>query len=271
MSFRGGDENFISTFGIDLLAGRNLTPSDTVREFLVNETMVKKLNLSSPEDILGRHFRVNGEWTGPVVGVVKDFHDQSLHTEINPVFITTSLKNFSTLGVKINMKNSRETLAALEKAWLDMYPEQIYTYDFLDKLTAEFYQAEETMLTLIEVFSFIALFIGCLGLYGLVSFMSLQKTKEIGIRKVLGGSVSHILWIFGKEFSRLILIAFLVAAPAGWFMMSQWLETYAFHIDMSLAILAIEIVIIGVIVLLTVGFKAARSALMNPVEALRTE
>ena len=271
VSFRGGDENFISTFGIDLIAGRNLTPSDTVREFLVNETMVRKLNLSSPEDILGRHFQVNGDWTGPVVGVVKDFHDQSLHSEINPVFITTSRENFHTFGVKINMKNSRETLTALEKAWLDMYPDQIYTYDFLDNLTAEFYQAEETMLTLIEVFSFIALFIGCLGLYGLVSFMSLQKTKEIGIRKVLGGSVSHILWIFGKEFSRLILIAFLVAAPAGWFMMSRWLENYAFHVDMSLWILAVEIGIIGVIVLFTVGFKAARSALMNPVKALRTE
>jgi len=101
--------------------------------------------------------------------------------------------------------------------------------------------------------------------------MSLQKTKEIGIRKVLGGSVSHILWIFGKEFSRLILIAFLVAAPAGWFMMSRWLENYAFHVDMSLWILAVEIGIIGVIVLFTVGFKAARSALMNPVKALGTE
>jgi putative ABC transport system permease protein len=271
VSYRGGDENFISTFGINLVAGRNLTPSDTVREFLVNETMVSKLNLSSPEDILGRHFRVNGDWTGPVVGVVKDFHDQTLHSEINPVFITTSRENFHNFGVKINMQHSRETLAALEKAWLEVYPEQIYSADFLDNLTAEFYQAEETMLTLIEVFSFIALFIGCLGLYGLVSFMSLQKTKEIGIRKVLGGSVSHILWIFGKEFSRLILIAFLLAAPAGWFMMSAWLQNYAFHVNMSGWILAAEIGIIGVIVLLTVGFKAARSALMNPVKALRTE
>jgi ABC-type antimicrobial peptide transport system permease subunit len=169
------------------------------------------------------------------------------------------------------MEHSRETLQALKEVWSEMYPELIYNYEFLDNLTAEFYQTEETILELIQVFSFIALFIGCMGLYGLVSFMALQKTKEIGIRKVLGGSIQHILWIFGKEFSRLIFIAFLLAAPIGWILMSRWLEDYAYHIDMSIWILLLEIVVISGVVLLTVGFKATRSALMNPVKALRTE
>jgi putative ABC transport system permease protein len=270
VSFRGGDENYLETFGLKLAAGRNLLPSDTVREFVVNEMLVRKLN-TSPEDILGKTMRVNGSWTGPVVGVVKDFHDQSLHADITPVFITTSIEQYQTYAVKINMQDSKKTLTALEQAWTEMYPELIYRYDFLDKLTAEFYQTEETMLQLIEVFSFIALFIGCLGLYGMASFMSLQKTKEIGIRKVLGGSVSHILWIFGKEFSRLIVIAFVIAAPVGWFLMSRWLEDYAYHVSMSAWIFVAEITIIAAVVLLTVGYKALRSAVMNPVKALRAE
>lgn len=270
VSMKTGDANFIPTFGLKLAAGRNLQPSDTVREFVVNETFASKLGMSSDE-ILGKTMRVNGDWSGPIVGVVKDFHDASLHSDISPVAITTVLGLYQTVAVKIDMQNSKETLAALEKAWLEIYPELMYDYDFLDQVTAEFYQTEEMMLTLIEAFAFIALFISCMGLYGMVSFMSLQKTKEIGIRKVLGSSVSQILWIFGKEFSRLIVIAFLIAAPLGWVLMSKWLENYAYHINMSFWILLAEVVLIATIVLLTVGYKAMRSAVMNPVKALRTE
>jgi predicted permease len=270
ISFRGADENYLATFDIPLIAGRNVLPSDTVREFVVNETMARKLDLT-PEEILGKTMRVNGSWTGPVVGVIKDFHDFSLHSDISPVFLTTSLEDYNAYAVKINMTDSKKTLAALENAWTEMYPELMYDFDFLDQVTAQFYQTEETMLKMIEVFSFIALFIACMGLYGMASFMALQKTKEIGIRKVLGGSVAHILGIFMKEFSRLIVIAFVLAAPLGWYLMSQWLEDFAFHINMSVWILLAEIVIIAVIVLLTVGYKALKSAVMNPVKALRTE
>jgi putative ABC transport system permease protein len=270
VSFRAADEDYLSTFAIQLVAGRNLMPSDTVREFLVNETLLSKLNLSADE-ILGKPMRINGDWTGPVVGVVKDFHDQSLHSTINPVMLATNLENYHNYAVKMNMAGSKQTLAALEKAWTEMYPELIYNYDFLDNLTAEFYQTEETMLRLIEVFSFIALFIGCMGLYGMASFMALQKTKEIGIRKVLGGSVMHILWIFGQEFSKLILLAFFLAAPVGWLLMSQWLQNYAYHVDMTVWIFVAEIAIIVAVVLLTVGYKALSAAVMNPVKALRTE
>ncbi|HTE30876.1 MAG TPA: ABC transporter permease [Chryseolinea sp.] len=270
VSFRGADENYLSTFGISLVAGRNLFPSDTVREFLINETFAGKLNLSA-EDILGKTMRLNGTWEGPIVGIVKDFHDLSLHEDISPVFLSTSIEHYHAYAVKINMQDSKATLAALEKAWTEMYPELIYNYDFVDDLTAEFYQTEETMLKLVEVFSFIALFIGCMGLYGMASFMAVQKTKEIGIRKVLGGSITHILWIFGKEFSVLIIVAFLLAAPMGWFLMSGWLENYAYHIDMNAWIFVAEIAVIAAVVLLTVGYKALRSAFMNPVKALRTE
>jgi putative ABC transport system permease protein len=272
VSYKGADENFLSTFDIDLVAGRNLMPSDTVREFLVNEKLVSKLGLKSPEDILGKTVMFNGDsWKGPVVGVVSDFHDLALRAEINPIFMTTSLEDYNAFAVKIDMKDAAATLATIEKTWSDMYPDLMYEYDFLNEQTAEFYEAENTMLSLVQVFSGIALFIGCMGLYGLVSFMAVQRTKEIGIRKVLGGTISHILWIFGKEFSRLVIIAFLIAAPLAWWIMSQWLENYVYRIDFTIWFFVLELTVISVIVLVTVGYQSLRAALMSPVNSLRTE
>jgi len=272
VSFKGADEDFISTFDINLVAGRNLTPSDTVREFLVNETFVEKLSLTSPDEIIGKTISMQGgEWTGPVVGVVRDFHDLSFKSAISPAIFATSLENYHEYAVKINLADASTTLAALEKTWSAMYPEQLYQYEFLDQQTARFYQAEQSMLQLIQIFSFIALFIGCMGLYGLVSFMAIQKTKEIGIRKVLGGSVAHILWIFGKEFFRLIIIAFALAAPLGWWVMSRWLENYEYSFTMTWWVFAIEISIISFICLVTIGFRSGKAAMTNPVNALRTE
>jgi predicted permease len=269
VSFKGADENFLSTFDLELIAGRNLEPSDTVREFLVNETLVKKLNVDSDE-ILGKPISFNGEH-GLIVGVIRDFHDQSLRSSISPVMITTSLTNYYEYAVKLDMSDASTTLRALENAWSSMYPELMYEYDFLDQQTAEFYEAEQTMLQLIQIFSFIALFIGCLGLYGLVSFMAVQKTKEIGIRKALGGSVGHILWIFGKEFFRLIIIAFVFAAPLGWYVMSRWLENYEYRFTMTGWIFVIELTAISLFALLTVGVRSAQAAMLNPVNSLRTE
>jgi ABC-type antimicrobial peptide transport system permease subunit len=268
--FKGGDEDFIATFGLTLIAGRNLLPADTVREIIVNETMVEKLG-ETPEGILGKPLTFNGNVKGAVVGVVKDFHDRSLHNDISPIFITTYSENFHAYAVKINMSDLKNTLASLEKTWLTMYPDLLYTHTFLEEETAEFYAAEETMMSVVEIFSFIALFIGCLGLYGLVSFMSVQKTKEIGIRKVLGGSLQHILWIFGREFTQLIFVAFVVAAPVAWMLMSTWLSNFEYKIPLSPWIFAADLAVIGFVALVTVGFRSARAALMNPVNALRSE
>ena len=272
VSFRGGDENFLSTFGIELIAGRNLTPSDTAREFVINQTLLAKLGIENPDDILGRNLAINGRsMSGPVVGVVSDFHDGSLRSVINPIAITTSVEHYNTYAVKINMTHASETLKALEKTWTDMYPEQIYEYSFLNEQTAAFYKAEQTMLIMIQVFAGIALFIGCMGLYGLVSFMAVQKTKEIGIRKVLGGTIGDILWIFGKEFSRLIMLAFILSTPIAWLLMTKWLENYEYKIDLSVWIFALEIAIISIVVLLTVGFKSLKAAVVNPANSLRGE
>lgn len=270
VSIRAADEDFLSTFDIDLVAGRNFQPSDSVREFLVNEMLVRKLNLSSPEEILGKTISSNGK-SAPVVGVISDFHDQSLKSAISPMLVSTSTENYYEYGVKINMNDASTILPAIEKAWSAMYPEQIYEYQFLDQQTAEFYEAEQSILKLIQVFSGIALFIACMGLYGLVSYMAVQKTKEIGIRKVLGGSVASILWIFGKEFFLLILVAFVFAAPVGWWIMNKWLQNFEYSFTMTWWIFALEAAIISLVALLTVGFRSAKAAMMNPANALRTE
>jgi len=270
VSYKAGDADYLSTFNLKLVAGRNFFPSDTVREYLVNETMLAKLGVSSPNDIIGKTLRVDGT-PAPVVGVVKDFHDKSFHEDINAVCISSFSELYQTFAVKINLANAKATQAALEKAWSNMSPNNIYESEFLDAGIAELYETEDLMLKLVQAFSFIAIFIGCLGLYGLVAFMAAQKTKEIGIRKVLGSSVAQILWLFGKEFSRLIVIAFLLAAPLAWWAMHTWLQDYKFRINISAWFFVIAISITFIVAALTVSYQAIKAALMNPVKSLRTE
>jgi predicted permease len=270
-SIKSADADYISMFDLELVAGRNLLPSDTVREMVVNEALVRKLGLT-PEEALGKPIAANGgQMNGPVVGVIKDFHDKSFHQEINAILVTTNIYDYEHYAVKLNLANAKESLTAIEKIWTQHHPDQLFHFEFLDESIAKFYQEEETMLTLIQVFSFIAIFIGCLGLYGLVSFMTSQKSKEIGIRKVLGGSIEHILWIFGREFLRLIVVAFLIAAPAGWWLMNTWLQEFKFQIPMSAWFFVIAIGTSIFIAAVTVSYQVIRTALMNPVKSLRTE
>ena len=267
---KAGDADYLNTFGLKLVAGRNLLPSDSVREYVVNETLAKKLNLKSPEELIGKMIMVY-RVKAPIVGVVKDFHDESLREDIHPLFISNQPEDLVNYAVKINLQNTKTTLSALEKTWSAMYPERMFEYQFLDEQIAQFYKAEETLFTLIQAFSLIAIFISCLGLFGLMRFMAMQRTKEIGIRKVLGSSVGQIIWIFGKEFSKLIVIAFLIATPIAWFMMNHWLQDFKFRINIGASIFLLTIATTFGITLLTVGYQAVKAALMNPVKALRTE
>jgi len=271
-SIKSADADYVSIFDLELVAGRNLLPSDTVREMVVNEAMVRKLNLASPEEAIGQTIIANGgQMKAPIVGVVRDFHDKSFHEEISPVLITTYRNDYLNYAVKLNLAQATTVLAAIEKSWLQLHPDQMFQYEFVDDSIAKFYEAEETTLKLIQIFSFIAIFIGCLGLYGLVSFMVAQKIKEIGIRKVLGGTATHIAWIFGKEFVRLILIAFSLAAPVGWWMMHHWLEDFKFKIQIDTWTFVWAIGCSLFVALVTVSYQVMKTALTNPVKSLRTE
>ncbi len=272
VSVKCADAQYLPLFGLDLVAGRNLYPSDTAREFVVNEQFAKKLALKSAQELIGKVMSVDGgEMKGPIVGVVHDFHDRSFHEDINAVCITTASDQYSSYAVKIDLGSAKTTLAALEKTWTQTHPDQLFEYQFLDEEIAAFYQADDLMLKLIQVFAAIAMFIGCLGLYGLVSFMAAQKTKEIGIRKVLGSSVGQIVWIFANEFSRLILLAFLVAAPVSYFAMRAWLDNFKYQIDLGAGVFVTAIAGTFLIALLTVGYRAIKAALADPVKSLRNE
>lgn len=272
INVRLGDDRYLSTFDLKLLAGRNFFPSDTVREMLVNETFVKKLNIPAIASVIGKKLALNsGDMPGTIVGVVKDFHDGSFHDDINAVCITTLNPYYQVYAVKMNMASLRTVLPMLEKAWKETYPNELYERHFVDEDVAQFYIGEDRMLQLIQVFTVVAIFIGCLGLYGLVSFMVSQKTKEIGIRKVLGGSMKDILWIFGGEFSRLIFLALLIAAPIGWWLGSQWLMGFKFHIPIGPGVFGLTALISVGVAVLAGGYQAIRASLTNPVRALRSE
>ncbi|SFT48810.1 ABC-type antimicrobial peptide transport system, permease component [Algoriphagus locisalis] len=266
------DADYLSTFDLELVAGRNLTPSDTVREVVVNEALLQNLGFTSYEDALGEMIYANGgEMTGPIVGVVENFHDRSFHEGISAALITTASNMYFNYAIKINGNSVKATLAEIETLWEEQYPDKMFEYEFVDESIAQFYEAEDTLLKGIQFFSFIAIFIGCLGLYGLISFMISQKTKEVGIRKVMGGGVTHIIWLFGQEFVRLIIIAFLIAAPIGWWFMNQWLQDFEFKITLDAWTFAMAIGSSIIITALTVGYQVFKVAYLNPVISLKTE
>ena len=270
ISFKAGDHHYVPTFELRILEGRNLQPSDTIREYLLNETAVNKLGVSSNQGVIGKTATINGR-KGTIVGVVRDFHNKSFHAAIDPVYITTLSDNYGHCAVKINLASLNSTLTALEEAWRNVYPDHVYEDDFLDERIAQFYKQDITILRLIHVFAGIAIVIGCLGLYGLVSFMAALKTKEVGIRKVLGASVQRILWLFGKEFTYLLISAFVIAAPLAWWTMRNWLDNFTYRIEIGIEVFVLAMALTFLVAVITVGYQAIKAAWANPVNSLRDE
>ena len=264
------DEDYVSLYGIKLLAGRNIAHIDTMRETLVNEELVRRLGEKSNDKVLNKILEFNGAKM-TIVGVVQDYHVMTLHAKIPPLAITSSIDMFETVAVKMNMADAQNTIKKLDKIWNATFPDFVFEYEFYDEAIGKMYLMETAMLGLIQSFALIAILIGCLGLYGLVSFMVAQKTKEIGVRKVLGASVGQILWLFGKEFSFLILIAFIIAAPAAWWVLNGWLQDFEYRISIGFGVFAAAIFVTGMIAVITVGWQSSRAALANPVKSLRTE
>ncbi|CAA9476332.1 MAG: Acidobacterial duplicated orphan permease (function unknown) [uncultured Segetibacter sp.] len=265
------DTGYLNTFQIKLLAGRVPYPSDTMRELLVNETFVKKLGLTSANDIIGKtvSFDLNKKY--PIVGVMHDFNNKSLKEAVAPFVLTTNSHGYTYIALRFDAKRMQPALAQVQRLFTKTYPTYIYDLNFVDEKIDQFYKTEAMASHLFKIASFLAIFISCLGLYGLVSFMAVQKTKEVGIRKVLGASIQNIVFLFSKEFTVLIGIAFLLAVPLGYFLMQRWLSGFYYHISINWFVFAFAIIISVIIAWITVGYKAIRAALANPVKSLRTE
>jgi hypothetical protein len=263
------DHTYLQTYGLTLLAGKNLDAQTDSSNILVNEAFLKYINVTNPEAALNRQITLDDKKVR-IAGVVKDFHVGSLKGAISGIIMRKMpLPNIA--GIKLESANMRQTIAQVEQIWKKAYPESLFEFEFLDETIANFYREEVKMFQLFRLFSGIAIFISCLGLYGLVSFMAVQRTKEIGIRKVLGASMAHIVALFSKEFFVLILIAFALAAPLAWFAMQAWLQNFEFRNPMGPGSFLLAILFSLVIAGITVLYRSVRAALTNPVKNLRSE
>ncbi|MDP6698514.1 MAG: hypothetical protein QGH25_02620 [Candidatus Latescibacteria bacterium] len=269
------DEDFLETFEIALIAGRNFRQGDKMlpnqnespRSVLLNETAVGLLGWKDP---IGKQlFKGTRRFT--VIGVVRDFHMQSLRDEIKPLFLSYGPTLFRRLGLKIRGENLPETLAFMEKTWKQFVPEKPFEFMFIDENINQMYGKEQKVGQLVGMFALLAIVVACLGLFGLVAFTAEQRTKEIGIRKVLGASVRSIVLLLSTEFARLVLIANLIAWPVAYFLVDDWLQNFSYRVDVAWWEFALSGMIALLIALGTVGYQALRAAVANPVEALRNE
>ncbi|HYJ65408.1 MAG TPA: FtsX-like permease family protein, partial [Parafilimonas sp.] len=271
-SLKWADPDYFKTYNIQFVAGRPYYPSDTVREFVVNETLLRKLGVSNPQDALGKQINFwNGVKVANIVGVIRDFNSHSLREPMAPVILSTWKDVYQTISIKIKPGAEKSVLPYVEKLWNQNFPEYVYQYEFLDKTIENFYKQEHQLSILYKIFAAVAIFISCLGLYGLVSFMAVQRTKEVGIRKVLGASAGHIVYLMSKEFTLLVILAFVISAPIAYYIMHKWLQNYSYRISLSASIFLLAMLGSIVIAWITVGQRAIKAAIANPVKSLRTE
>jgi len=212
-----------------------------------------------------------GKHNWPVVGVISDFNSSSLHTELSPLGISTRLKIYKIIAVRLNLSLMKATMQKVQADWERVFPAFVYNQSYFDEDLASSYASEQQTAQLFKIFAGIALFISCLGLYGLVSFMAVQRTKEVGIRKVLGASVRNIVYLFSREFTLLVGIAFALSAPLGYYFMQKWLNGFYYRVDIGWKVFALSVAGSVLLAWMTVGYKAIRAALANPVTSLRSE
>ena len=267
------DENYIDMFGMKMLAGEKITkksPGDTSQKVVVNETLIHKLGINSPDKALGKNFTMDGRLAG-IIGVMQDFQSESKHKKRRACAFMYNPGVFFYTSVKVRSGAINKTIDQIRKEWAALNPNNLFDYQFLDEHIATFYTQEQKVYTAFKLFSGIAILIGCLGLYGLIMFAASQRTKEIGIRKVLGAPVASILGLFSKEFVLLIAIAFLIAAPLGYYMMNNWLNNYAYHITIGPWTFIVSVIASMIIAGITIAYQTIKAALVNPVKSLRAE
>jgi putative ABC transport system permease protein len=271
LSILAVDEDFIPTYDLKILAGRNFSKeriSDLGEAIIINESALKFLDIKNPEEAINQELVVGGIKT--IVGVIKDFHQQSLKQPIDPIIIyyIPWSQDYLTLSINGNVKS---TMATIENLYHDAFPENAFDYFFLDDQFNQQYRSEERSWKIFILFSTLSIVIACMGLFGLASFVTIQRSKEIAIRKVLGASVATVTLLLSKDFIKLVFIAFIIAVPVSWLFIDQWLQAFAYRIDIAWWTFALAGTLTVLIAFLTVGFQSIKAAMTNPVKYMKME
>jgi len=265
------DTNYLETYGIKLLAGNNFrNTTDSFRQIIINEMAVKKIGWESNESAIGKPFRM-GNTKGIIIGVTNDFHFNSLEQPIEPLAIYPLDGGFSRITVKIDTRHANEVITILGNTWKKHFPAALFDYDFVSQEIKNQYLSEERFSSIFSCFAGLSLLIACLGLYGLIAYTIFQRTKEIGVRKVLGATVNRIAAMLSGSFLKLILLACFISIPVAWYVMNRWLENFAYRITLSWWMFAAAGLLVLLIAAITVSFESIKAAIANPVKSLRTE
>ncbi len=267
------DFDYIPQYKIKMVAGRAFSrdfQTDTTQSMILNEAAVKMFGYSSPQQAVGRRFKQWGR-EGKIIGVMKDFHFRSLQEAIKPLSMRIEPRGCNLVSINVSTQNLPKTIAAIENKWNSLIPARPFSYFFLDEFFDKQYRTEERFGKLFLNFAILAIIISCLGLLGLASYSTMQRTREIGIRKVLGATVPNIVNLLSKDFLKLVAIAIIIASPIAWFAMHSWLQDFAYRIQIGWWIFLIAAVVAALIALITVSFQAIKAAIANPVKSLRVE
>ncbi|TKC06501.1 FtsX-like permease family protein [Pedobacter polaris] len=264
------DEAYFKTFGLQFIAGRPLSKSDTIKEFVVNETLIKKLNVKDPNEVIGKIMKIWGG-TGPIVGVVKDFNNYSLHEKIAPIAIFSRKTRYTSVAIKLDVAEMGNTMKQVESTFNTLFPDFVYENNFFDENLKGFYETEQIMGTLFKVFASVVIFISFIGLFGLISFVATQRTKEIAIRKVLGASNLELIKMLNSSFLWMVLIANMVAWPVAYIFVKNWLAGFEYRIDLSIWPFVFAMIISMSITIITVTLRSYRAAKANTIDALKYE
>lgn len=270
------DYDFVETMGIKMLAGKDIrsdSPGDSLNTLIINETAMRRLGFANPEDALNREVQFPDFNNGPtyrVIGVTRDFHNMSVRETVPPTVIAFARNGFYAFA-KVDMSNASELIPWMQKRWEEVVPGYAFDYSFLDQNFNSLYKSEQVLNVLLTFFAGLTIFVACLGLLGLCSFMAQQRAKEIGIRKVVGASVTNIVGLFGREFFQLIMIGYIIGAPLAFFVMNQWLDGFAYRIDIAPSFFILALMFTVVAMALTVGYQVIVAASANPTKSLRTD
>ena len=270
------DPDYLNLYKIQLAEGKNFSSDSSAngREYIINESLAKELLKDNTKadfsSLIGKHFGFDS--IGQIVGVAKDFNFNSLHHKIETMFMFNQTQwGLGTMSVKINGSRAKEALTYIESVWKKINPGIPYEYKFLDDHFKDVYRADSQISTIVGALALLAIIISCLGLFGLASYAAEKRVKEVGIRKVLGASLQHIVFKLSKDFLKYVLIAALIALPLSWFAINKWLQDYAYRVEISWWIFLVAVVLALVIALVTISFQAIKAAIANPIKSLRTE